>query len=40
MGIGAEYDISEKVSFVIGYDKYTLDDDDVTFLNGGIKVRL
>ena len=39
MGIGAEYDISEKVAFVVGYDKYTLDDDDVTFLNGGIKVR-
>jgi OOP family OmpA-OmpF porin len=39
MGIGAEYDVSEKVAFVIGYDKYTLDDDDVTFLNGGVKVR-
>ncbi|MDC0476196.1 porin family protein [Alphaproteobacteria bacterium] len=39
MGIGAEYDVSEKVAFVVGYDKYTLDDDDVTFLNGGIKVR-
>ena len=39
MGIGAEYDISEKVAFVVGYDKYTLDDDDVTFLNGGIKIR-
>ena len=39
MGIGAEYDVSEKVAFVVGYDKYTLDDDDVTFLNGGIKIR-
>ena len=39
MGVGAEYDISEKVAFVVGYDKYNLDDDDVTFLNGGIKVR-
>ena len=39
IGIGAEYDISEKVAFVVGYDKYTLDDDDVTFLNGGIKIR-
>ena len=38
MGIGAEYDVSEKVAFVVGYDKYTLDDDDVTFLNGGIKI--
>ena len=39
MGIGAEYDVSEKVALVVGYDKYNLDDDDVTFLNGGIKVR-
>ena len=39
MGIGAEYDISEKVAFVVGYDKYTFDDDDITFLNGGIKIR-
>ena len=39
MGIGAEYDVSEKVAFVVGYDKYTLDDDDVTFLHGGIKIR-
>ena len=39
MGIGAEYDVSEKVALVVGYDKYNLDDDDVTFLHGGIKVR-
>jgi hypothetical protein len=39
MGIGAEYAISEKVAFVVGYDNYTLDDHDVTFLNGGIKIR-
>ena len=39
MGFGAEYDVSEKVALVVGYDKYNLDDEDVTFLNGGIKVR-
>jgi len=39
MGFGAEYDVSEKVAFVVGYDKYNLDDEEVTFLNGGIKVR-
>ena len=39
IGIGAEYDVNEKVAVVVGYDKYTLDDEDVTFLNGGIKVR-
>ena len=39
MGIGAEYDVSEKVAVVVGYDQYTLDDEDVTFLHGGLKVR-
>ena len=39
MGIGAEYDVSEKVAFVVGYDTFILEDDDVSFLNGGIKIR-
>ena len=39
MGIGAEYDVSEKVAFVVGYDAFILEDDDVSFLHGGIKIR-
>ena len=37
-GFGAEYDIGEKVAFIAGYDKYNLDDEDVTFVHGGIKL--
>ena len=39
MGTGAEYDVSEKVAFVVGYNTFILENDDVSFLNGGIKIR-
>ncbi|MDB2513576.1 porin family protein [Alphaproteobacteria bacterium] len=39
MGIGAEYDVSEKVACVVGYYTFILENDDVSFLAGGIKIR-
>ena len=43
LGLGIEYDLNEKVAFVVGYDRYTFDgndiDVDVDFLHAGIKVR-
>ena len=39
LGLGIEYDINKKVTFIVGYDSYKLDDVDVASLNAGIKVR-
>ena len=39
LGLGIEYDINKKVTFIVGYDRYKADDVDVAFLNAGIKVR-
>ena len=38
MGVGVEYQIGENVSFLVGWDNYTIDSESVTFLGGGIKV--
>lgn len=35
-GFGAEYDMGEKTALLLGYDNFTLDDETVTFLHGGI----
>ena len=39
MGFGAEYDLGEKVSVFVGYDKYNVYSDGVIFVNGGLKLR-
>jgi hypothetical protein len=39
LGLGIEYDINKKVAFIVGYDRYKFDEDNVAFLNAGIKVR-
>ena len=39
IGLGVEYDISEKVALIAGYDRYKFNEDSVTFLNGGIRIR-
>lgn len=39
IGLGLEYDISEKVAFTVGYDRYKFDQSSVAFLNGGIRVQ-
>ena len=39
LGLGIEYDFNKEVAFIVGYDRYQLDDTDVDFLHAGIKVR-
>jgi len=38
-GVGAEYKLGEKTSILLGYDNYKLDDENVTFLNTGLKYK-
>ena len=37
MGIGMDYQIGENLALLVGYDKYTVDSEDITFLGGGIR---
>ena len=43
LGLGIEYDFNKDFAFIVGYDRYKLDGDnidiDVDFLHAGIKVR-
>ena len=38
-GLGAEYKLNEQFSLIAGYDNYTLDSEDVSFLNVGAKFQ-
>jgi hypothetical protein len=40
MGLGAEYDLGESAALVVGYDKYSVYSDGVTFFNAGLKFKL
>lgn len=38
-GLGAEYKLNKQFSLIAGYDNYTLDSEDVSFLNVGAKFQ-
>ena len=39
-GLGGEYRFNDQFSFISGYDNYTLDNEDITYLYAGVKLSI